>query len=93
MRCERNGCTGSIVDGFCDVCWMAPVRRTTSATVVVGAVGLDSAPEVEPTPRRTQRTGTTATRVTRLAAGLVEFPPIAERDPLAAVMVDPVVPE
>jgi serine/threonine-protein kinase PknG len=27
MKCQRPGCSGNIVDGYCDVCGMAPERR------------------------------------------------------------------
>ena len=32
MNCTREGCTGTIVDGYCDVCGMAPVRAAPPAS-------------------------------------------------------------
>ena len=37
MSCEQPGCAGTIVDGYCDVCGMAPAAGTTSTA----APGLD----------------------------------------------------
>jgi serine/threonine-protein kinase PknG len=28
MNCQQPGCTGQILDGYCDVCWMAPARTS-----------------------------------------------------------------
>jgi serine/threonine-protein kinase PknG len=33
MNCAREGCTGTIVDGYCDVCGMAPARRPAPASI------------------------------------------------------------
>ncbi|HKN99179.1 MAG TPA: serine/threonine protein kinase, partial [Pseudonocardiaceae bacterium] len=35
--CQRPGCTGSIEDGFCDVCGMAPAARPEPTPVAVAA--------------------------------------------------------
>jgi serine/threonine-protein kinase PknG len=32
VRCEQPGCTGTIVDGYCDVCGMPPSELATVAT-------------------------------------------------------------
>jgi len=35
MKCQQPGCTGTIVDGYCDVCGMAPADG--SPGLVTGA--------------------------------------------------------
>jgi len=32
MNCTREGCTGTIIDGYCDTCGMAPPRAAVPAT-------------------------------------------------------------
>lgn len=32
MKCERPGCTGTIVEGYCDTCGMAPAREAQSGS-------------------------------------------------------------
>jgi len=46
MTCERPGCTGQIVDGYCDVCGMAPSGTTAASAprVAVSAAAPASAP-------------------------------------------------
>ena len=99
MKCHRPPCTGEIVDGYCDVCGMAPARESTTP-----ARPAASEPSVAPgasTPTvavyaTTRPAGTTRTRTSvrnRLGAGLVEIPAIPFRDPTEAVIPDPTVPE
>ena len=97
--CGRPGCTGRVVDGFCDFCGMAPRRADVPADPPVG--------EAPPTPDTgtvgwSPRTQGSAPRPTapsggagrgNLGAGLVEVPALPAVDPLAAVLVDPEVPE
>jgi serine/threonine-protein kinase PknG len=90
MTCEQPSCDGQIVDGYCDVCGMAPR----------GAVPADTNPAPS-TTRLTPGTTTTARRSTtrrttarsRLGAGLVEVPPTPSRDPAEAVLEQPAVAE
>jgi serine/threonine-protein kinase PknG len=90
MTCAEPGCTGTVVDGYCDVCGTAP---TTSAP---------QGPATSPTrssstarSARTARTGSaTGTSIRgRLGAGIVEMPRIPKGDPAAAILTDPQVPE
>ncbi|HEX8976328.1 MAG TPA: tetratricopeptide repeat protein [Solirubrobacteraceae bacterium] len=98
MNCQRPGCLGQIVDGYCDQCGMAPARGAN------GASGTPSAPQASPgassptvaAANSARRSGTTRTRPSarhRLGAGLVEIPPVSFRDPADAVLADPKVPE
>jgi serine/threonine-protein kinase PknG len=98
MNCARSGCTGTIVDGYCDVCGMAPARPTTTS-----APTPTSTPTPTPTPTSTpvsssltastlgslRRATTGRTRASaraHLGAGLVEIEPVPFRDPADAVL-------
>lgn len=93
MKCERAGCSGTIVDGYCNECGMAPSGEARSRA----GTGPGSSSGVASTPTAgtgTRRTGPTRpTRRSNLGAGLVEMPPIAARDPAEAIILDPQVPE
>ena len=100
MNCSRPPCTGKItVDGYCDLCGMAPARESTTPPRPApngpsGAPGA-STPTVA-VYAATRPSGTTRSRTSmrnRLGAGLVEMPAIPFRDPAEAVMRDPTVPE
>jgi serine/threonine-protein kinase PknG len=83
MNCARPGCTGQIVDGYCDVCGMAPARPAAApATPPSSALTIA-------TLTTSRRSATGRTRTTgrgRLGAGLVEIPPVPFRDPADAIL-------
>ena len=92
MNCARNGCTGTIVDGYCDVCGMAPARQAAPPPA-------SAAPTPTATPASSSLTASTLgslrrattgrTRTTaraHLGAGLVEIEPVPFRDPADAVL-------
>ncbi|WP_433290640.1 tetratricopeptide repeat protein [Actinoplanes sp. CA-030573] len=108
MKCERN-CPGTIEDGYCDTCGMAPAA---------GAAGTASRAASATTPRPrgaggtaatspSQRTGALSTRTggsgrggssrtgsrRRFGGGLVDVAPIVQADPATAVMSRAEVPE
>jgi serine/threonine-protein kinase PknG len=91
VNCPQSGCAGIVEDGYCNVCGMAPKGGPAGGLQTAGTTN----------PSRTvivRRAGTSHTRVTstasrHLGAGLVEIPPVPERDPASAVMVDPHVAE
>ncbi len=103
--CTQPGCTGSILDGYCDVCGSPP----DAAPVAAG--GTDDAPSTSSrTSSRlastaigsargrtgvTRRVGTASRRLraARLGAGLTTVPPRAPVDPSTAILVDPEVAE
>jgi serine/threonine-protein kinase PknG len=98
--CGRDGCAGSIVDGYCDTCGLAP-SRTSGATVAsasarprAGETGrLSGRVDVERlTSRRTHASSGTSRR-SRVGAGVIEIEPATEVDPATVVMADPSVPE
>jgi serine/threonine-protein kinase PknG len=91
--CEQPGCGGTIQDGYCDRCGLAPKRVETASapasTLPAGTRALGGGPAG--TRRTTSRRSTRTT--SRLGAGLVEVPPMPYRDPATAVMEDPSVAE
>ena len=67
MNCTRAGCTGTIVDGYCDVCGMAPPARRAIPRVGPGARAPAATPPSAPTharraPARRRRVAGTARR-------------------------------
>ena len=99
MNCGRGGCAGTIVDGYCDVCGMAPARPASE--VVVSSAALTQQPPSSALTASTlgssRRATTGRTRTSaraHLGAGLVEIEPVPFRDPADAVLGDAaVVPE
>ncbi|MCL2090187.1 MAG: serine/threonine-protein kinase PknG [Micrococcales bacterium] len=96
--CAVLGCTGNLLDGYCDVCGSpagaVPVPRggaaVSSVRLAWRALGSERVG-----PARPRRAFTVAARVRgrRLGAGLTTVPPTLVDDPTTAVMADPVVPE
>ena len=106
MNCARNGCTGTIVDGYCDVCGMAPARpAATPAATATPTPTPTPTPTSTPAPssltastlgslRRATTGRTRASARAHLGAGLVQIEPVPFRDPAeAALEAVPVVPE
>ncbi|HEX9548436.1 MAG TPA: serine/threonine protein kinase, partial [Acidimicrobiales bacterium] len=99
MKCEQPGCTGTIEDGYCNVCGMAPAKSPGPTPMPVGTG--PSTPTGTGTTTGTGRTGTRRTSSSRtrpsarghLGAGLVEVPPIPYRDPASVIMASPAVAE
>jgi serine/threonine-protein kinase PknG len=102
-----TSCGGTIEDGYCTVCGLAPAPAPVPALVAATAPA-----SAGPASRTSQasvgsqasagsqasggggsrRTGARSVRG-RLGAGLVEIPPVPYRDPASAVLADPQVPE
>ncbi|MEC3953559.1 tetratricopeptide repeat protein [Nocardia sp. CDC153] len=80
-KCVRPGCGGSILDGFCDECGLAPAAVSHSGRLA-GSSRSSS---------RSTRTARSSRG--RLGAGLVSIPQVPYRDPSTAVLADPRVPE
>jgi serine/threonine-protein kinase PknG len=101
MNCTQPACAGTIVDGYCDVCGMAPARSGQGPAPQNATPAAASAPPVATsaptyTAAASRRSSTTKVRASgrsRLGAGLVEVPAVPGRDPSEAVMADPMVPE
>jgi serine/threonine-protein kinase PknG len=103
MNCEQPGCAGTVVDGYCDVCGMAPKAKqagngagqSTRAPAAVSVAGASASTQLSrPGTGTARRPGTRRTTSrSRLGAGLVEVPPVPYRDPATAVLDDPAVAE
>jgi serine/threonine-protein kinase PknG len=101
--CGRNGCPGTIVDGYCDTCGMAPragaagaeAGGATVGTPGPGGTGRTSGRvDVSRLTSRSGHTGSSGTsRRSRIGAGVVDIAPMASVDPATVVMTDPSVPE
>jgi serine/threonine-protein kinase PknG len=103
--CGRAGCPGTIVDGYCDTCGMAPAKTAANgngngpATVSSpaahpGATGRTSGRvDVSRLTTRSTHTGSGTSRRSRVGAGVIDIEPVATVDPATVVMADPSVPE
>jgi serine/threonine-protein kinase PknG len=90
MTCAEPGCTGTIVDGYCDVCGTAPTTGASPGPMTAPTPSISTARSAQ-----TARTGTATGNSSRgrLGAGVVEMPRIPKGDPAAAILTDPEVPE
>ena len=109
MHCQRAGCTGTIEDGYCNVCGMAPEKGAMGAapqtlhppsapTAAPSAPSGRSARASQGTRGTTasgssRRTGSGRTRRGNLGAGLVDVPPVPYKDPASVVLANPEVEE
>ena len=88
MTCLETDCSGTVVDGYCDVCGTAPAP---------GKGVLTSTAPMASTPRSrgSARTGSSKSAGTRgrLGAGVVAVPPVPRGNPAKAILTDPQVPE
>ncbi|KAA0097856.1 serine/threonine protein kinase [Mycolicibacterium sp. P1-18] len=96
MTCTEPGCTGTVVDGYCDVCGTAPPAPgspVTAASAPASTATAASRPSAR--SRGSARTGSSRSSSTRgrLGAGVVTIPRIPKGDPAAAILTDPKVPE
>jgi serine/threonine-protein kinase PknG len=117
IACAQPDCGGTVEDGYCNLCGLAP----TSSTPASGNSGNGSGPHSAGVPgggsgashpgysasagtvtgsgpsgsRRGSRSSGARSKSARggLGAGLVEVPPVPYRDPAAAVLANPQVPE
>lgn len=105
--CGQPGCTGNILDGYCNVCGApatAPASQaepigdatgsvaTSASRVQSAAIGSARIGGSTAATRRT-RTGSRRMRTARLGAGLTKVPPAPPVDPAGAIMPNPSVPE
>jgi serine/threonine-protein kinase PknG len=92
--CDRPGCDGTIEDGYCVVCGVAPaagVPAAPAAAVSVSAASSGSA--ARPSGSTFTARSSSGSGRGSLGAGLVEIPPIPASDPAKAVLKLPQVPE
>ncbi|MGX9788253.1 tetratricopeptide repeat protein [Mycobacterium sp. MMS18-G62] len=90
MRCAEPGCTGSVIDGYCDVCGTAPAPTAPQVPTAATAPSTPTARSAH-----TARTGSSSSTSSRgrLGAGIVAIPRIPKVDPPTAILTDPQVPE
>ncbi|RDH76932.1 serine/threonine protein kinase [Mycolicibacterium moriokaense] len=88
MTCLETGCSGTVVDGYCDVCGTAPAPQKGVLTATAPMAST-------PRSRGTARTGSAKAASTRgsLGAGVVTVPPVPRENPANAILTDPQVPE
>lgn len=87
MICAESGCSGTVVEGYCDVCGTAPAADTRNG------VATSTAPMAAARSHRSARAPKSGSARGRLGAGVVEIPPVPKGDPAAAILTDPQVPE
>ena len=89
MTCVESGCTGTVVDGYCDSCGTAPgTDPTVSEPTATAAMA-----STEATRRSAPSAPSKGSGRGRLGAGVVTIPPVPRGDPAAAILTDPQVPE
>lgn len=102
-RCKRKGCTGTIEDGYCDVCGMAELRTVESFQAAVlnstrQSASITTGTGSSPLTNRSKgsrRTSSSTSRSSRrqLGAGLVSIPELPSTEPEKAILADPKVPD
>ena len=103
---QTPGCTGTVSDGYCDLCGMAPASAPIQAPLPVaaqaGLTGSERYSSPGPVTSRsakagsgTRRVSTTATQRSsgRIGLGLVTLPEVPVPEPTSMVLADPEVPE
>ena len=102
-RCTKNGCTGIIEDGYCNVCGLAgvksqPTSQRQSATITGRSSSVTTGTGSSPLTNRSKgsrRTSATLARSSRkhLGAGLISVPELPSTEPEKAIIPNPMVPE
>jgi serine/threonine-protein kinase PknG len=87
--CAQPGCAGTIEDGYCTVCGLAPAP----GAVLKAAASADAKQNGAPSDGAVGGRSTAGSGRGSLGAGLLEIPPIQARDPAAAVLANPEVAE
>ncbi|MBW4613998.1 MAG: protein kinase [Desmonostoc vinosum HA7617-LM4] len=103
LRCTRNGCTGTVEDGYCDICGLAAmpaslVSQKQSAPITQKDLPVTLGTGSSPLTNRSQgsrRTGSTSARSSRrqLGAGLISIPDLPSTEPEKAIISNPQVSE
>jgi serine/threonine-protein kinase PknG len=99
MKCARN-CPGTIEDGYCDTCGMAPAAAASAQAPPKQRTATAATSPSERTAALSTRTGgssrtgsRSATSRRRFGGGLVDVTPIVQADPSTAIMANAEVPE
>ncbi len=94
-RCTRPGCSGSIEDGYCNVCGLAaqPAGAPAEHSSAPSGPSSGGTSASMSTRSRRARAGSSRAARGRLGAGLIDISPVPALDPASAVLSDPQVPE
>jgi serine/threonine-protein kinase PknG len=90
MTCAQPGCTGEIVDGYCDLCGMAPAASpvTAHASAPASVATARTVGSATARARRATTARTTGSVRSQLGAGLIDVPAVPPRDPSEAIMAN-----
>ncbi len=96
-RCVQPGCTGTIEEGYCDLCGHAATAAPPApapSSVSLSPPTQPSSPVTNPVSRSmTGPAGSSGRSRAGVLATLADLPSVPYRDPAAAVMANPEVPE
>jgi serine/threonine-protein kinase PknG len=101
QSCTYAGCSGTVEDGYCDLCGMAPPAGAAAASPGEGRVSSAESSATSgilsgrtmPTNSSTRTGSASSAARGMLGAGLVEVPAVPYRDPASAVLDHPEVAE
>lgn len=97
-RCAQPGCTGTIDEGYCDLCGSAATPASggpASGASPAPSTGSPSAPapQTQPVSRGTSSPVSSGRSRAGVLGTLADLPSVPYRDPAGAIMADPQVPE
>ncbi len=103
LHCSRNGCTGTIEDGYCNICGLAAVKTAVTSQKQSAPISARSSPITTGTgssplttrSKGSRRTISTSARSSRrqLGAGLISVPDLPSTEPEKALLIEAKVPE
>jgi serine/threonine-protein kinase PknG len=79
--CGSPGCTGTLEDGYCNLCGLAPAQGAIPKTAASGDQSTRTSARVTSAPTGGSGRGS-------LGAGLLEVPPVRASDPASAVLAN-----
>ena len=91
-RCSQAGCGGTIADGYCDTCGLAPAMSAPAPAVAQPVAGISTRLTTSTHASRVSR-GSRRSSMFALGAGLVDIADVVSGDPAAAVLANPAVAE
>ncbi|HEY9598739.1 MAG TPA: serine/threonine protein kinase [Cyanophyceae cyanobacterium] len=104
-HCKRKGCSGTIEDGYCNVCGLAAIKaverhngtsahnsQKQSASIITTGTGSSPLTNRSRGSRRSSHSSSRSSR-RQLGAGLVSVPELPSTEPEKAIMAEPKVPD